>query len=62
MTTEELIIDTIEEMKKRNVKPSFSDFEALVELMEEEQLTKEEINNDTIGTNRKSTGSAKTSW
>lgn len=46
MTTEELIIDTIEEMKKRNVKPSFSDFEELVELMEEEQLTKEEINND----------------
>jgi len=36
MTTEELIIDAIEEMKKRNVKPSFSDFEALVELMESE--------------------------
>lgn len=36
MTTEELIIDTIEEMKKRNVEPSFSDFEELVELMESE--------------------------
>jgi hypothetical protein len=36
MTTEDLIIDTIEEMKKRNVNPSFSDFEALVELMESE--------------------------
>ena len=36
MTTEELIIDTIEEVKKRNVKHSFSDFEELVELMESE--------------------------
>lgn len=47
MTPEQHILDALKTMEDRGVEPTWEDFEAIASLLqEEEQLTKEEINND----------------
>ena len=41
MTTEQHILDALQEMEKRGVKPDWGDFEAIEELIEEESRQKD---------------------